>query len=71
MENQEKEISDLEIENKKLQSQLTEVEEHFKTASAESIKNLQEINKLKEQLKSTEDSNESDILDSASKKVKK
>lgn len=50
VENQEKEISDLEIENKKLQAQLSESEEHFKTASAESIKNLQEIKKLKEKL---------------------
>ena len=71
VENQEKEISDLEIENKKLQAQLTEAEEHFKTASAESIKNLQEINKLKEQLKAVEDTTESDILDSMSKKDKK
>ena len=56
VENQEKEISDLEIENKKLKTQLEETEEHFKTASAESIKNLQEIKKLKEQLQQLEES---------------
>ncbi len=50
VEEQEKEISELESENKKLQAQLTEAEEHFKTASAESIKHLQELNKLKEKL---------------------
>ena len=51
VESQEKEISELEAENKKLQAQLSEAEENFKTASAESIKNLQEIKKLEEKLK--------------------
>ena len=51
VEEQESTISNLENENKKLQSQLTEAEENFKTASAESIKNLQEIKKLEEKLK--------------------
>ena len=55
VESQEKEINELESANKKLQAQLTEAEEHFKTASAESIKHLQELKKLKEKLKQKEE----------------
>ena len=55
VEEQEKEIGELESENKKLQAQLTEVEGHFKTASAESIKNLQRATELEEKLKQYEE----------------
>ena len=48
LEEQEKELAELEQENKTLQTQLNETNEHFKTASAESMKNLQEVKRESE-----------------------
>ena len=70
LETQEKEINELDNENKKLQTQLAEAEEHFKTASAESIKNLQELKKLEAKVKSTDTKSTVKSTAKSSKSVK-